>query len=95
MFDHVSPGRPVPVVGHSKGGGLMIQLADAQPYRFSHLVNLDGIPYKRRIPDVAEHERTKMMASEITGWLDHRRRTATADAQAGHARRAGRAARRG
>ena len=69
--------RPAPVVGHSKGGSLMIQLADAQPFRFSHLVNLDGIPNKRRIPDVSEHERTRMVASEITGWLDHRRTTST------------------
>ena len=67
---------PAPVIGHSKGGSLMIQLADAQPYRFSHLVNLDGLPSKRRVPDVAEHERTRMVASEISGWLDHRRRSA-------------------
>jgi pimeloyl-ACP methyl ester carboxylesterase len=78
VFDHVSPGRPVPVVGHSKGGALMTQLADAQPFRFTHLVNMDGIPYNRRIPDVAEHERTKMVSAEIAGWLDHRRSTATA-----------------
>ena len=64
---------PAPVIGHSKGGSLMIQLADAQPHRFSHLVNLDGLPSKRRIPDVAEHERTRMVAGEIAGWLDHRR----------------------
>ncbi len=76
VFDHVAGGRPVPVVGHSKGGALMTQLADAQPFRFQCLVNMDGIPYKRRIPDVAEHDRTKMMAAEIAGWLDHRRRTA-------------------
>jgi len=76
VFDHVKPGAPVPVVGHSKGGALMTQLADAQPFRFTHLVNMDGIPYKRNIPDIAEHERTKMMASDIESWLDHRRRTA-------------------
>jgi pimeloyl-ACP methyl ester carboxylesterase len=69
--------RPAPVVGHSKGGSMMIHLADAQPFRFSHLVNLDGIPYKRRIPDVSEHERTRMVAGEIMGWLDHRRTTST------------------
>jgi pimeloyl-ACP methyl ester carboxylesterase len=67
---------PAPVIGHSKGGSLMIQLADAQPYRFSHLVNLDGLPSRRRVPDVAEHERNRMVAGEIAGWLDHRRRTA-------------------
>jgi pimeloyl-ACP methyl ester carboxylesterase len=70
--------QPAPVVGHSKGGAMMIQLADAQPFRFSHLVNLDGIPYKRRLPDVSEHERTRMMASDISAWLDHRRTTADA-----------------
>ncbi len=78
VFDAVSPDRPMPVIGHSKGGGLSIQLADAMPARFSHLVNLDGIPYQSRIPDVAEHARTKMMAGEVGGWLDHRRNTATA-----------------
>ena len=81
VFGHVSPGRPMPVVGHSKGGALMTQLADAQPFRFTHLVNMDGIPYNRRIPDVAEHERTKMVATEIAGWLDHRRSTATEQTQ--------------
>ena len=45
VFDHVSPGRPVPVIAHSKGGALMTQLADAQSFRFSHLVNMDGIPW--------------------------------------------------
>lgn len=68
--------RPAPVVAHSKGGSMMIQLADAQPYRFSHMVNFDGLPSKRHVPDVAEHERTRMVGSEISGWLDHRRRTA-------------------
>jgi pimeloyl-ACP methyl ester carboxylesterase len=78
VFDHVAPHESVPVVAHSKGGGLMIQLADAQPHRFRALVNIDGIPFRGRYPDVAEHQRTKMMASEVAGWLDHRRSTAGA-----------------
>jgi pimeloyl-ACP methyl ester carboxylesterase len=86
--------EPAPVIGHSKGGSLMIQLADAQPFRFSHLVNLDGLPSKRRVPDVAEHERSRMVAGEIAGWLDHRRRTAHIARQPGSieelARRRGR-----
>ena len=73
----------MPVIGHSKGGGMMIQLADAQPYRFSRLVNLDGIPYQSRIPDVAEHVRTKMMAGEVAGWLEHRRNTSTSERRPG------------
>lgn len=83
VFEHVSPHAPIPVIGHSKGGALMIQLADAQPFRFRCLVNMDGIPYKRNIPDVAEHERTTMLATEIAGWLDHRRGTATASRKPG------------
>ncbi len=75
--------RPAPVIGHSKGGALMIQLADAQPFRFSHLVNLDGLPSKRPMSDVAEHERTRMIGGDIGGWLDHRRKTATATRRAG------------
>ena len=83
VFDEVTDGRPVPVLGHSKGGGMMIQLADAQPYRFSRLVNLDGIPYQSRMADVAEHTRTKMMAGEVAGWLEHRRHTSTAERRPG------------
>lgn len=70
--------KPAPVLGHSKGGALMIQLADAQPFRFSHLMNLDGLPSRRPMSDVAEHERTRMVGSDLASWLDHRRTTATA-----------------
>ncbi len=65
---------PIPVIGHSKGGAMMIQLADARPHRFSHLINLDGVPYKRAVPDVAAHERPTMLASDLEKWLDTRRR---------------------
>jgi pimeloyl-ACP methyl ester carboxylesterase len=75
--------RPAPVVGHSKGGGLMMQLADCQPFRVSHLVNLDGLPSRRPVPDVANHDRTRMLATELAGWLDHRRRAADAERRPG------------
>ena len=78
VFDHVAGAAAVPVIGHSKGGALMTQLADAHPFRFASFVNIDGIPHRRPIPDLAEHDRTKMLTSELTGWLDHRRSTATA-----------------
>ena len=61
----------------------MIQLADAQPFRFSHLINLDGLPSKRPMSDVSEHERGRMVASDLAGWLDHRRSTATATRKPG------------
>lgn len=69
--------RPAPVLGHSKGGALTVQLADSQPFRFSHLINLDGLPFRRPMRDLAEHERTRMLGSDITGWLDHRHSAAT------------------
>ncbi len=69
---------PLPVLGHSKGGGLMLQLAEARPHQVSHLVNLDGLPSKRSSPDVSERDRTRLLASELQSWLDHRRRVAEA-----------------
>jgi pimeloyl-ACP methyl ester carboxylesterase len=51
----------------------MLQLTDALPHRVSHLINLDGLPSRRSLPDVSDHQRTKLMAKELTGWLDYRR----------------------
>lgn len=64
---------PVPVIGHSKGGALMLQLADALPHRVRAVVNIDGLPSSRSWPDVPDHHRTKMLRSELAAWLDHRR----------------------
>jgi pimeloyl-ACP methyl ester carboxylesterase len=82
VLDSITPDA-IPVVGHSKGGGLMLQLADSCPHRVSHLVNLDGLPSKRRPPDVSDHERTRLLQAELAGWLDHRRRTADAERRPG------------
>lgn len=82
VFDSVGP-DPVRVVAHSKGAGLMLQLADAMPHRFAKMVNLDGLPTKRAMPDVPDHERTRMLAGDLAAWLDHRRRTGDAARKAG------------
>lgn len=76
VMEHITR-KPAPVIGHSKGGALTVNLADAQPFRFSHLVNLDGMPSKRPMSDLSDHERTSMMTTELSAWLDHRRATAT------------------
>ena len=74
----------IPAIGHSKGGGLLMQLAEACPHRVSYLVNIDGLPGKgRRMADVPEHERSRMMASELHNWLAHRRRSATGERKPG------------
>jgi pimeloyl-ACP methyl ester carboxylesterase len=75
--------KPAPVIGHSKGGSLMLQLADALPHRVSHLVNLDGLPSRRGWPDLPDHQRTKLMRGELTQWLDHRRRLVDAERKPG------------
>jgi len=64
---------PVAVLGHSKGGAQMLQLADALPHRVSHIINLDGLPSARSWPDVPDHHRTRMLNGELSSWLDHRR----------------------
>ncbi len=83
VFDHVAGRKAVCVIGHSKGGAMMLALADAEPFRFRCLVNMDGIPSKRPTPDVAEHERSNGLSGEISTWLDHRRLTATAERRPG------------
>jgi len=74
VFDAVSR-QAMPVIGHSKGGALMLQLADAAPHRMTKLVNIDGMPSPRPHPDIASRERTAMLANELSGWLDYRRST--------------------
>jgi pimeloyl-ACP methyl ester carboxylesterase len=74
---------PAPLVGHSKGGSLLTHLTESCPHRVSRLVNIDGLPSRRPSPDVADHERTRLLAAEVTGWLDHRRRVAALERKAG------------
>jgi len=65
--------EPLPVVGHSKGGSMLVHIIDAMPHRFSRFVAIDGLPGRRPAPDVAERERTLMVREEVSSWLDHRR----------------------
>jgi pimeloyl-ACP methyl ester carboxylesterase len=69
---------PAPVVAHSKGGALMMQLTEASPYRISRMVNIDGMPSKRRMPDVPDHDQSRLLAGEIGSWLDYRHDAPTA-----------------
>jgi pimeloyl-ACP methyl ester carboxylesterase len=75
--------EPAAVLGHSKGGSLVTQLADALPHRVSHVINLDGLPTRRPAPDIPNHDRTRLLAAELEGWLDHRRIAAGAERKPG------------
>jgi pimeloyl-ACP methyl ester carboxylesterase len=70
--------EPLPVIGHSKGGGILSELCEARPHRVTRFVNIDGLPSRRRHPDVADHERTRMLAKDLAAWLDRRREAGTA-----------------
>lgn len=72
VFKSVSDG-PLPVVGHSKGGSLMIQIAATMPHLISSVVNIDGLPSNRPRPDVQDVDRKAFPAMDPAGWLDHRR----------------------
>jgi len=88
------PPEPMPFIGHSKGGGLMMHLANAAPHRVSALVNLDGLPSDGTMTDVSDHERARRLRDEMDAWLSHRRtlidkqrRPGTLDELAGRRRR--------
>jgi pimeloyl-ACP methyl ester carboxylesterase len=76
VLDSIGP-EPLVLIGHSKGGAIGTHLIQAAPDRVRAFVNLDGIPSHEPPPDVADHERTRLLARELSGWLDHRRTAGT------------------
>jgi pimeloyl-ACP methyl ester carboxylesterase len=66
---------PIPMIGHSKGAAVLMQLCEARPHRVTRYVNIDGMPSRFRAPDVADHERSRMRDEEIASWLDRRLRS--------------------
>ena len=73
----------LPLVGHSKGGSLTTHIAAGLPHRVTKVVNIDGIPSRRAMTDVQDHDRTKLLADDLANWLDHRRRSADAERKPG------------
>ena len=71
VLDSTTP-DPVPVIAHSKGGGMMTQLAESLPLRMSKLVVIDGLPSPEPHPDVSDHEQRRFTLKNLGAWLDHR-----------------------
>jgi pimeloyl-ACP methyl ester carboxylesterase len=65
---------PIALVGHSKGGGQLLDLLDGRPSIATAFVNLDGLPSQFSAPDINDRERRRMRRADITGSLDRRRR---------------------
>jgi pimeloyl-ACP methyl ester carboxylesterase len=82
VADFVSP-RPIPAVGHSKGGALLIHAIETLPHRFTRLACIDGMPFRSPHPDSAMHERRSMSPRIISDWLAHRHTIATATRKPG------------
>jgi len=70
--------KPIPVVGHSKGGSLLIHAVEALPHRFTRFASIDGMPFRSPHPDSAMHERRSMSPRIISSWLGHRHTAAAA-----------------
>ena len=74
---------PLPAIGHSKGGSLLLHVIEAMPHRFTRFVAIDGLPFRRPPPDVAERERTLSLHNEVVRWLDHRQKAAVLERKPG------------
>jgi pimeloyl-ACP methyl ester carboxylesterase len=74
VIESLETSDPIPVLGHSKGGGMMNQLAEVLPHRVSAVINLDGIPNERGFSNQIDRSDVNALAAELSGWLDHRRR---------------------
>jgi pimeloyl-ACP methyl ester carboxylesterase len=66
--------RPIPWIGHSKGGALLTELAGSAPDRVRALVNIDGLP-GTRMP-FGDDVWLQTMARVVGDWLAHRARAA-------------------
>lgn len=82
VADAISP-RPIPVIGHSKGGSLLIHAIEALPHRFTRFACIDGMPFRSPHPDTAMHERRYMTPEVISKWLDNRHLSPEAERKPG------------
>jgi pimeloyl-ACP methyl ester carboxylesterase len=82
VFDSTTS-DPVPVIGHSKGGNMLLQMSEYLPQRIARMVNIDGMPSPRRHLEIVGHERTRMLEEGMQNWLSHRRAIADLQRKAG------------
>lgn len=68
--------KPIVLLGHSKGGGQLLDLLDGRPSLARAFVNLDGLPSQFSSPDVNDRERRRMRRADLASGLDRRRRRA-------------------
>jgi pimeloyl-ACP methyl ester carboxylesterase len=62
LIDHLSPGAPIDLAGHSMGGNIVMTYAGVRPDRIRRLVNMEGYG----VPDARAEQAPKRLAQ----WLD-------------------------
>jgi pimeloyl-ACP methyl ester carboxylesterase len=62
LVDHLSPGQPLDLVGHSMGGNIVMSYAGVRPARVRRLVNLEGFGMPQTRPEHAP--------KRLQQWLD-------------------------
>ena len=62
LLDHLAPGKPVDLVGHSMGGNVAMMYAGVRPARIRRLVNLEGFGLPATRPAQAPNR--------LAQWLD-------------------------
>jgi pimeloyl-ACP methyl ester carboxylesterase len=62
LLNHLAPGQPVDLLGHSMGGNVAMSYAGVRPARIRRLVNLEGFGLPRTQPDEAP--------GRLARWLD-------------------------
>ena len=65
LLDHLSPGRPVDLLGHSMGGNIAMLYAGVRPQRVRRLINLEGFGLPQSRPEEAPERYAR--------WLDELR----------------------
>jgi pimeloyl-ACP methyl ester carboxylesterase len=65
LLDHLSPGQPVDLLGHSMGGNIAMLYAGVRPQRVRRLINLEGFGLPQTRPEEAPERYAR--------WLDELR----------------------
>ena len=67
VFDSVSPRRRSPWSATPRAAASCCSSPMRSRTASATSINLDGLPSRRSFPDVSDHQRTKLMAKELTG----------------------------
>jgi pimeloyl-ACP methyl ester carboxylesterase len=62
IVNHLSPEKPITLLGHSMGGNVVMMYAGIRPERISHLINLEGFGMPAAAPEQAP--------ARYVRWLD-------------------------